>query len=80
LTSFDNVKKSNNKGEENIKGLDIFQYMPLQQKIHGITSFPHSNMGRKNESIEISSYLHPFPLHPNVVLWELYNLRNIQGM
>ncbi len=24
LTSFDNIKKSDNKGEENIKGLDIF--------------------------------------------------------
>jgi hypothetical protein len=45
LTSFDNVEKSNNKGEENIKGLDIFQHMPLQQKIHGITSLLHSNMG-----------------------------------
>jgi len=68
LTSFDNVEKSNNKGEENIKGLDIFQHMPLQQKIHGITSLPHSNMGRKNESTKIPSYLHPSPLHPNVVL------------
>jgi hypothetical protein len=29
LTSFDTVKKSNNKGEENIKGLEIFQRMPL---------------------------------------------------
>ncbi len=29
LTSFDNVEKLNNKGKENIKGLDIFQHMPL---------------------------------------------------
>jgi hypothetical protein len=79
LTSFENVEKLNNKGEENIKGLDIFQHMPLQQKLHGITSLPHSNMGRKNESNEISSYLHPSPLHPNVVLWKLHNLRDIQG-
>jgi hypothetical protein len=44
LTSFNNVEKSNNKGEENIKGLDIFQHMPLQQKIHGnskYASFQH---------------------------------------
>jgi hypothetical protein len=75
LTSFDNVEKSNNKGEENIKGLD----MPLQQKIHGIASLPHSNMGGENESTKIPSYLHPSPLHPNVVLQELHNLRNIQG-
>jgi hypothetical protein len=68
LTSFDNVEKSNNKGEENIKGLDIFQHMPLQQKIHGITSLPHSNVGGENESTNILSYLHPSPLHPNVVL------------
>ncbi len=68
LTSFDNVEKSNNKGEENFKGLDISQHMPLQQKIHGITSLPHSNMGRKNESTKIPSYPHPSPLHPNVVL------------
>jgi hypothetical protein len=24
-------------------------------------------------------YLHPFPLHPNVVLCELHNLKDIQG-
>jgi hypothetical protein len=42
--------------------------MSPQQKIHGITSLPHSNMGRKNENIEIPSYLHPSPFHPNVVL------------
>ncbi len=29
LTSFDNVEKLDNKGEKNIKGLDIFQHMPL---------------------------------------------------
>jgi hypothetical protein len=75
LTSFDNVEKSNNKGEENIKGLD----MPLQQKIHGITSLPHSNMGGENESTKILSYLHPSPLNPNVVLQELHNLKDIQG-
>jgi hypothetical protein len=39
LTSFDNVEKSDNKGEENIKGLDFFQHMPLQQKIQGILQF-----------------------------------------
>jgi len=48
LTSFNNVKKSDNKGEENVKGLDIFQHMPLQQKIHGIANMPHSNMGGEN--------------------------------
>jgi hypothetical protein len=44
LTSFDNVEKFNNKGEKNIKGLDIFQHMPLQQTIHRIASLPHSNI------------------------------------
>jgi hypothetical protein len=50
--------------EENIKGLDIIQHMPLQQKIHGITSLLHSNMGKENGSTEIPSYFHPSPLHP----------------
>jgi hypothetical protein len=30
LTSFDNVEKSDRKGEENVKGLDIFYHMALQ--------------------------------------------------
>jgi hypothetical protein len=63
LTSFDNVKNLDNKGEKNIKGLDIFQHMSLQQKIHGIAILPHFNMGGENESIEILSYFHPFPLN-----------------
>jgi hypothetical protein len=46
LTSFDNVEKIDNKGEENIRSLDIFQHMPLQQKIREITSLLHSNMGK----------------------------------
>jgi hypothetical protein len=54
--------------------------MPLQQKIHGITSLPHSTMGGENESVKISSYLHPSPLHPDVVLWELHNLKDIQNV
>jgi hypothetical protein len=29
LTSFDNVKKSGNKGKENIQGFDILLHMPL---------------------------------------------------
>ncbi len=73
LTQFDNVRKSN------IKGFDIFQHMSLQQKIHGIASLPHSNMGGENESVKIPSYLHPSPLHLDVVIWELHNLRNIQS-
>ncbi len=36
-------------------------------------------MRGENENIEILSYLHASPLHPNVVLWELHNLRDIQG-
>jgi len=63
LTSFDNVEKFDNKGEKNIKGLDIFQHMPLQQTIHRIAGLPHSNMGGENESIEISLYFHPSPLN-----------------
>jgi len=35
-------------------------------------------MGVENESIEIPSYLHPSPLYPNVILWELHNLKDIQ--
>jgi len=53
--------------------------MPLQQKIHGIASLPHSNMGGENESVKILSYLHPYPLHLDVVLWELHNLKDIQN-
>jgi hypothetical protein len=63
LTSFDNVKKLDNKGEKNIKGLNIFQHMRLQQTIHRIASLLHSNMGGENESIEIPSYFHPSPLN-----------------
>jgi len=51
--------------------------MPLQQKIHGIASLPHSNTGGENENVKILSYFHPSPLHLDVVLWELYNLENI---
>jgi hypothetical protein len=36
-------------------------------------------MGGENENIEILSYLHASLFHPNVVLWELHNLKNIQG-
>jgi hypothetical protein len=79
LTSFDNVEKSDKKGEENVKGLDIFYHMALQWKSHGIKSLLHSKMGGENESTEILSYLHPSPLHQNVVMWELHNLRDIQG-
>jgi hypothetical protein len=32
LTSFDNVKKLDNKGEENIKGLVIFLDMPVNRR------------------------------------------------
>jgi hypothetical protein len=53
--------------------------MSLQQKIHGIANLLHSNMGKDNESVKIPSYLHPFPLHPDVVLWELHNLKHIQN-
>jgi hypothetical protein len=53
--------------------------MPLQQKIHGIASLPHSNTGGENENAKIPSYFHPSPLHLDVVLWELHNLKNIQS-
>jgi hypothetical protein len=80
LTSFDHVEKWDNKGEKNIKSFDIFWHMPLQQKIHGITSLLHSNMGGENESIEILSYFQSSPLHPNVVLQKLHMLKDIQGV
>ncbi len=53
--------------------------MLVQQKIRGIASLPHSNMGRENESVKTLSYLHPYPLHLHVVLWELHNLKDIQN-
>ncbi len=38
-----------------------------------------SNMGGEDESVKIPSYLHPSPLHLDVVLWELHNLKDIQN-
>jgi len=36
-------------------------------------------MGGENENVKILSYLHPSPLHLDVVLWELHNLKDIQN-
>ncbi len=32
----------------------------------------------KIKDIKIPSHIHPSPLHPNVILWDLHTLKNIE--
>ncbi len=77
-TSFDHAQKWDNKGL-NIKGQNMFQDISKVTN-YGVSSPPHANMRGENQSNMIPLYMiHPFPLHSNIVLWDLHTLKNIKG-
>ncbi len=75
--SFDDGQKRNNKCL-GVEGEDMLQYMS-KARIFGVSSPPHPNMGIRNRSSPVlSPMIHPFPLHPDIVLWDLHILRNVE--
>jgi hypothetical protein len=44
-----------------------------------VSSPAHRKIGRENKGSKIPSHIHPFPLHPYVVLQDLHTLKNIEG-
>jgi len=49
-------------------------------RIFGVSNPPHPNMGIRNRnSLVLSPMIHPSPLHPYIILWDLHILRDIEG-
>ncbi len=76
-TSFDHAQKWDNKGPST-EGQNTLQDISKVTN-YGVSSPPHANMGGENQSNMIPSHMiHPSPLHPNIILWDLYTLKDIK--
>jgi hypothetical protein len=44
-----------------------------------VSSLNHNKTRGENQGTKIPSHIHPSPLHPDVVLWDLHTLKDIEG-
>jgi len=78
LSSLDHARQWDNKVDTNIEGHYTHQNM-LEATNLGVSSPTHHKTGKENQNIKTPSHIHPSPLHPNVILWDLHTLKNIEG-
>jgi hypothetical protein len=78
LSSLDHAQHWDNKVDIYIEGRNTHQDM-LEVTSLSVSSPPHHNTRGENQGIKIPSHIHPSPLHPNIVLWDLHTLKGIEN-